>query len=394
MLRVLNFSAFIYNGFFSTPIHIIFIVLLVFHCKMHIHCSQFTDKMATMLSSKKQGCAVFIIIIYIMVVCSVVTLNLTKPSDQRLMKKERYSARLNFIKSYPVVSMDRKMSNPRYIRSDYQMEEPIIELSEKDTLEFGIVKDNMDKCIRAAELMEYFHKEGLYHTAVRNAAHLLSTVRSVVPQNFSRNFSMPCWWAHFEVNLLSKDVAGTINGKAFTSPTHCWNLPAQRAIQSGYYQNMSSELVCLPNILLAGFPKCGSTYMYCLLRRIAYLTHISGWSAEIEKEPRMWVSTGPSHNHQYPHQLNDLTRYLYNFMPAVDTVLKSQNSLAIDASPNLLFQWPRYTLRESMENYCLLPAVLPQILPSNKYIVVMREPASMLYSAFWFTCVTLNVTLT
>ena len=94
---------FIYNGFFSTPMHIIIIVLFVFHCKMHIHCSQFTDKMATMLSSKKQGCAVFIIIIYIMVVCSVVTL---EPSDQRLMKKERYSARLNFIKPYPVHSIN------------------------------------------------------------------------------------------------------------------------------------------------------------------------------------------------------------------------------------------------------------------------------------------------
>ena len=97
------------------------------------------------------------------------------------------------------------------------MEEPIIELSEKDTLEFGIVKDNMDKCIRAAELMEYFHKEGLYHTAVRNASHLLSTVRSVVPQNLTENFSMPCWRAHLEVDLVSKDVAGSM-GKPLHLP--------------------------------------------------------------------------------------------------------------------------------------------------------------------------------
>ena len=350
-----------------------------------------------MLSSKKETLAFFTILFVItdiVVVCSLARLRFTDISDQTMTKKERDSARLYFTKSYHVVLMERLRLNPRYIRSDCQMEEPVTELSEKDSPEFGTVKDNLDKCLRTSELMEYFHKEGLYHTAVRNAAHLLSTVRSVVPQNVSRNFSIPCWRAHLEVNLVSKSVVGSINGRAFASPTHCWNLPAQRALHSGYYQNKSSELVCLPNIFLAGFPKCGSTYMYCLLRRISYLAYLSGRRAEIEKEPRMWVSTGPDSNHQYPHQLNDLTHYLYNFMPAVDTVLKSQHSLAIDASPNLLFQWPRYRPREFMENYCLLPAVLPQILPNNKYIVVMREPASMLYSAFWFSCVTLNVTLT
>ena len=288
-------------------------------------------------------------------------------------------------------SMDNHLSLAMY-RSDCKGEQPFVELNVG--AEFEAVKNNLDKCLRAAELMEYFQNMDYYDTAVRNAAYLLSFVRSFVPQKFCKKFSMPCWWTHFEVKLYSKEVTGSINGRVFKSPKSLWHLPLLRTLQSVYNGSKSSELLCLPSIFLAGFPKCGSTYMYCLLRRIAYLTHLSDWSAEIEKEPRMWVSTGPTRHHQYPHQFDDLTRYLFNFMPTVDTALRSQHSLAIDASPNLLFQWPRYTLCESMENYCLLPAVLPQILPSNKYIVVMREPASMLYSAFWFSCVTLNVTLT
>ena len=39
-----------------------------------------------------------------------------------------------------------------------------------------------------------------------------------------------------------------------------------------------------------------------------------------------------------------------------------------------------------MENYCLLPSLIPVILPDSKYFVVMRNPITMLYSAFWFSC--------
>ncbi|CAI8030746.1 hypothetical protein GBAR_LOCUS17444, partial [Geodia barretti] len=65
-------------------------------------------------------------------------------------------------------------------------------------------------------------------------------------------------------------------------------------------------------------------------------------------------------------------------------------AVTIDASPNLMFQWPRYSESESLENYCLLPSLIPIVLPDSKYFVIMRNPVSMLYSAFWFSCTMLG----
>ena len=43
-----------------------------------------------------------------------------------------------------------------------------------------------------------------------------------------------------------------------------------------------------------------------------------------------------------------------------------------------------------MTNTCLLPSTMSLLLPKAKYIVIMREPVSALYSSFWFSCVMYN----
>ena len=40
-----------------------------------------------------------------------------------------------------------------------------------------------------------------------------------------------------------------------------------------------------------------------------------------------------------------------------------------------------------------LPSVIPKLIPDSKFIVVMREPVSMLYSTFWFSCTTWSIPL-
>ena len=53
----------------------------------------------------------------------------------------------------------------------------------------------------------------------------------------------------------------------------------------------------------------------------------------------------------------------------------------------MMTTWPVFhSQQNNIINYCLLPSVIPEILPKAKFIVVMREPVSMLYSLFWFSC--------
>jgi N-acetylgalactosamine 4-sulfate 6-O-sulfotransferase len=62
----------------------------------------------------------------------------------------------------------------------------------------------------------------------------------------------------------------------------------------------------------------------------------------------------------------------------------------VDGSVGMMSSWPDFFGQSRVINYCLLPSVIPEILPKAKFIVVMREPLSMLYSLFWFTCTRFN----
>ena len=83
-----------------------------------------------------------------------------------------------------------------------------------------------------------------------------------------------------------------------------------------------------------------------------------------------------------------LSDYLVNFVPLVEKLSRNQNGkiLSMDATPSLMFDWPQFLNQDWRTNFCLLPAVLPNVLPNSKFIVVMRNPVSILYSAFWYSC--------
>ena len=147
----------------------------------------------------------------------------------------------------------------------------------------------------------------------------------------------------------------------------------------------SSPFVCLPKIFIAGFSKCGSTFLYCFLNKIIY-SSLGVRPSESEKEVHWWVEAGYKPK---PHKpiASDIGKYILNFARGLDAMEKSQyNMVMIDGSPNILWSWPRFYPNEGLVNYCLLPSIIPQVLPTSKFIVVMRNPLDMLYSAFWFSC--------
>ena len=260
------------------------------------------------------------------------------------------------------------------------------------------VMSNLDKCLSAANLTEYFIRKNLLYKAQRNAEYFISTLRQFVPTSFSSRYSSPCWKNNFNLSYCNSSshppcpipaIKGHLGSHKYLILRYHLESDIESALATKYPRGLSSPLVCLPKVFLAGFPKCGSSYLYCLLEGL-----VAGSGGSLTKEPHFWAPRGPfSLNQQSPHRPDSLVSYILNFLPTIEAEEKSEFSLPIDASPNLMFQWRLYRHYEGVVNYCLTPSVLPEILPNSKFIVLMRNPVDMLYSAFWYSCSDLNVDL-
>ena len=255
--------------------------------------------------------------------------------------------------------------------------------------ETQLIVDRINSCLASTNMLTYFQQMGFYKTAQENAGLVLKALRKIIPR-FSMRYELPCWNASFQAKRLRFNnhafVRGSIGNLNFTQhPTISAHNVVLNSVKWGSENTFTSSIVCLPKIFLLGYAKCGSTFLYCLLHKILELTKYSEGSCQVQKEPHWWVLPG-ARNLLQPLSPDYAALYLLNFASGVKYVEKSLPALTIDASPNLMFHWPRYTEEETMENYCLLPALIPVILPDSKYFVIMRNPISALYSAFWFSC--------
>ena len=252
-------------------------------------------------------------------------------------------------------------------------------------------------CLSTANLTDYFFDQNIMLKAMSNVEVLVNTLCNLLSR-VSIRLGENCW----EMDLYMKfcksatqgmRMEGSLNGFPFLARLKYFRVSVVKTILAENTHKKSTA-VCLPKLFIAGFPKCGSSYLYCLIIKLISMANQTYKVGEFEKEPHFWVSEGPSKKHRFPQQYFDLAGYLFNFLPAAESKLNKRYSFPIDGSPNLMFQWPRFSDTEEIENYCLLPAVLPQILPHSKYIVIMRNPADMLYSAFWYSCSAFGVKLT
>jgi hypothetical protein len=113
----------------------------------------------------------------------------------------------------------------------------------------------------------------------------------------------------------------------------------------------------LPDFLLAGFPKCGTTSLYHYL--IQHPNILSGAAKE------MWFFSNPPNTRtfgwyksQYPYQLDRFIAALVN-----------KRLICGDASPDYLFK------QSSIDT-------LTKTLPDAKYVVLVRNPVERSYSYF------------
>ena len=237
--------------------------------------------------------------------------------------------------------------------------------------EIKMVMKNMDSCLAATNMKDFFIKMGYMRSARKNAQYLLDIIRTVVPKAYDPKYDIPCWDMNIQVSLQEDRMIGRMGELSFNET--CERYSWQHALQK--HGNIATSVACLPKVFVAGYPKCGSTYLYCILKA-------SNKVAQFTKEPHWWIA---QHGPNVP-TTRQIAKYLFNFIPGSYLVQESHYAVTVDATPNLIFKWPHFVDEEPLVNYCLMPSLLPVILPDSKYIVVMRNPVALLYSAFWYTC--------
>ncbi len=254
---------------------------------------------------------------------------------------------------------------------------------------------NVQTCLDATNMA----KNADEVVALENAREFYIQYRNIIPEKFLPNYSSHCWKMNFNVNLqrvfIYQGKIGRYSFKGTLRSQQQTLIEQITYLKETFKGNFSSDILCLPKVFLAGFPKCGSTYAFCFLNS---LVHIStglrmGTQTEVLKEPHFWVGVRVSKSVKMPKPTN-LAEYIFNFLPGLFKMnsMKNNEIVLIDGTPNMLFDSPRFDNEHSnTSNYCLIPSALPELLPMSKYVLVVRNPLKMLYSAFWFSCFTKGI---
>ena len=260
-----------------------------------------------------------------------------------------------------------------------------------DDQDLGKVLDNIVKCMEATNLVRLAPLE----VAERNTAHYVREYRKVVPtsNHFLSSCSNHCWETNYNIERQVDKVQGHIGNISFGGKMREFRAHSMDVLRKEFHNSFSSEMVCLPNIFLAGFPKCGSSFLWCFMNRLIRQSA----AVQVEKEPHFWVDAAAYKYFREP-TASDFSKYILNFAKGISQIEqeKCANSAVslMDGSPNLMFNWPRFNTEDKdLANYCLIPSTLPHFLPSAKFIVIMRNPIKMLYSAFWFSCTMYGIKL-
>ncbi len=151
----------------------------------------------------------------------------------------------------------------------------------------AVVKDRVQTCLSATGMKEYLQQNGLLEDAFTSAAHLITRIRRLVPESFLTAFSNHCWEVdiRFRVDPASKTQ---IHGR-YDTITYRGNPTPVKPCKNPWPSNGSDflSMACIPEVFLAGFGKCGSTYLYSLLHQHPMII------TPRTKEPEWWIDALP-----------------------------------------------------------------------------------------------------
>lgn len=190
---------------------------------------------------------------------------------------------------------------------------------------------------------------------------------SMVPsvQQFDKNYTNPCWYMPFTLSSSTQ--------KYLQIKTPMTDTRATRLLSKVFGRRTTvNRLYCIPKVFLIGFPKSGSTTLYNLIVRHPLI--VGG----VSKEPHWW--TRYPYVNKFPQNILALLKYLAQYYRASEVIQRHPTALAIDGSQSTI--WDTRT----SSNLCDIPNLISSLVPDGRYIVVMREPVSRLYSDFAYLC--------
>ncbi len=253
---------------------------------------------------------------------------------------------------------------------------------------YGNVINSLHTCLAALNLTEYYRTQNYLKKAEVNVVESLDNyLRLLKPTEMVDTPHNYCYRVKAELNMNSTHLSGFIGSHSFHQQTSLMDSFVIRSLRIRFSTDFRTSFVyaCLPKVFLAGFPKCGSTFVHDFL--ISH-PHVS---RSVIKEPHLWDRV-PASYRGFETLTAYFALYMYNFSPRLD-IENSRTQVAVDASPHTVNKWPRFPGDDSRTNICLLPVVLPALIPKLRFIIVMRNPVDATYSMFWFSCTNRNGTV-
>ena len=211
-------------------------------------------------------------------------------------------------------------------------------------------------------------KEHLKDVA-KSVSSLSKAMVSILSENVSKQYMNPCWTLslpHYET--MNKQLPST------NSVTDRKETQLSRKHGKG-----NRSFICMPYFFIAGFPKSGTTSLHTALRQMPQIV------GPTNKEPHWWTRAHLGDTTDLHHHLQQtVLKYFSYFTPASKAIKYNPSVVTYDGSQSIL--WDSNFFGKRHRDYCAMPVLLSRILPRVKFIVLMRNPVSRLYSMFMYQC--------
>ena len=301
----------------------------------------------------------------------------------------------------------------------------------------AIIKSHLTICSHPQAQLEHVLQNSThpYHNMITTG---LKAMRTYIPQQYHPKFTNPCWFASmpglppalhknfteyrgcmpnamstyteqkaYEIVRLSvttpangaKKIMDSLNltHMADIIPPQCRLLadqvtsPSTNPHQSSHsFMSVNAsklfrectqryKLYCMPQVLLAGFPKCATSSMYFMMIKHPEL------AAARMKEQHLWRDSFIDTDIRLPHKQIQMLYYIYHFERASNEILKNRDHLTIDGSTTTIVPG-LYIPYHQVEDMCITPRMVTKLIPNAKMIIMMRNPVDRLYSDYWYLC--------
>ena len=238
----------------------------------------------------------------------------------------------------------------------------------------------MEKCSRAMNISEETMKHATsdLEAIAKNASVFINAIWSIVPRNFSSKYKNPCW--HSDI-VLSRDNRSTLHSKLNSEKRNYLTEELISSLTDSIFKKKHSKDVtskrttfCLPYFFIAGFPKSATSSLDDALRKHSKIV------GPRRKEPHWWTRI-PLQFSNFNYLKLSVLRYLINFLSK--RIEMEVDAITYDGSQSTLWDSNFFVHHQ---DYCAMPAVLSRVLPNAKFIVLMRNPVTRLYSHYLYSC--------